>query len=83
MAINTRNKRFSLLGLAVPMMAVLPLADGTIIQADRQQFAYSYAGLLFDESNLVTLNLHTTKTSSLTATRTTRSLMPTRTSGAI
>lgn len=63
MAVDTRNKRFSLLGLAVPMALVLPLADATIGQADRQQFAYCYSGIAFEAASA--LNLHTATTQSL------------------
>lgn len=46
MAVDTRNKRFSLIGLAAPMLLVLPLADGSFdTVADRQHLAYMYAGI--------------------------------------
>jgi hypothetical protein len=44
MAVDTRDKRFSMLGFANPFRLVLPNPDGTIDQADRQQFAYLYRG---------------------------------------
>ena len=46
MPIDSRNKRFSLLGLAMASLAVLPAPDATIDQADRQQLAYCYSGIL-------------------------------------
>lgn len=45
MAIDTRSKRASVLGLALAPLLTLPLADGTIGQADRQHIAYVYAGI--------------------------------------
>lgn len=42
---NTRNKRASALGIGLAALVVLPVPDGTIAQADRQQAAYSYAGI--------------------------------------
>lgn len=46
MAVNTRNRRASVIGLAVAARLVLPAPDGALVQADRQQTAYSYAGIL-------------------------------------
>lgn len=43
MAIDTENKRRS-------TMAVLPVPDGTVGQADRQQVAWIYAGILVTAS---------------------------------
>ncbi len=43
---NTANKRASAIGIALAVRLVLPVPDGTIDQADRQQVAYSYAGIL-------------------------------------
>jgi hypothetical protein len=42
---NTRNKRASALGIGLAALVVLPAPDATIAQADRQQVAYSYAGI--------------------------------------
>ena len=47
MAVDTANKRRSKLG-----RHVLPLADGTIGQADRQHKVWKYAGILADEPTL-------------------------------
>jgi hypothetical protein len=46
-AINTRNRRFSLVGMARPWMAVLPNPDGPVDQPDRQHFEYCYPGITF------------------------------------
>lgn len=43
--INTRNKRASAIGLAFTALSILPAPDGAVSQADRQQVAYTYAGL--------------------------------------
>lgn len=47
MAVDTRDKRASVLGLAVATFAlVLPNPDGAALsQADRQQTAFCYAGI--------------------------------------
>jgi hypothetical protein len=46
-AIDTRNKRASALGIALPGRAVFPNPDGSLgNQADRQHIAYGYPGIL-------------------------------------
>lgn len=45
MALDTRNKRASALGLIAGLALVLPTADSSIAQADRQQVAFSYSGI--------------------------------------
>jgi hypothetical protein len=45
MALDSRNKRGSALGIGLAALVVLPAPDGAIAQADRQQAAYSYAGI--------------------------------------
>ena len=45
MALDTRNKRASAVGLALAWRMVLPHPDGTIATADRQQAALCYAGI--------------------------------------
>lgn len=48
MAIDTRNKRFSMMSLSMPFLGRdLPVADGTITQEDRQQFLWGYAGIVW------------------------------------
>ncbi len=42
---NTANKRASAIGIGLAIRLVLPIPDSTIDQADRQQVAYSYAGI--------------------------------------
>lgn len=49
MAVDSRNKRFSILNLFVQNLGhVFPNPDGAVGQADRQQFAFCYAGILFN-----------------------------------
>jgi hypothetical protein len=59
-AVDTRNKRASIIGYALPM-GVFPNPDGTIDQADRQQIAFLYPGILAAElalaSGLVTATI--------------------------
>jgi len=43
---NTRSKRASALGLALPFVMHLPLAAGAIAQAARQHLAHLYVGIL-------------------------------------
>jgi hypothetical protein len=45
MAIDTRDKRASVLGWGLVALVALPLPAGTIEQADRQQVAAVYAGI--------------------------------------
>lgn len=42
MAVDTRNRRFSMLGLAFPSRAVLPDPDGSFERVDRLQLSYRY-----------------------------------------
>lgn len=42
---NTANKRASAIGIGLALRLVLPIPDGTIQFGDRQQVAYSYAGI--------------------------------------
>ena len=46
MAIDTRNERASALLFSFPASRVLPDPNGGIDQADRQQVAVSYCGIL-------------------------------------
>ncbi len=63
MAVDTRSKRASILGLCL-IALTLPLSDGSVDQPDRQHVAFSYAGIaagavvaapdcFIDEVNLV------------------------------
>lgn len=45
MAVDTRNKRSSVLGIGLAAALVFPDPDGALAQADRQQAAYTYAGI--------------------------------------
>ncbi len=45
MAIGTRDKRFSMVGLALPAPGIFPNPDGGFNQADRQQWAMLYRGI--------------------------------------
>jgi hypothetical protein len=85
MALDTRSRRASALGIVQPWTLTLPPSDGTVGQADRQHVAFCYAGIT--AASLSALNLHTATTRSLmsdrsslglTATRTTQSLMTDR-----
>lgn len=55
MAVDTRDKRFSMLGLGMPPRLVLPNPNGSIDQGDRQQFAYSYRGIAFGAPSLAVI----------------------------
>lgn len=45
MAVDTRNKRASCLGLELAFRLVLPNPDGTVDSSDRLQCSYCYAGI--------------------------------------
>lgn len=45
MAVDTRNKRASILGIGLAAAIVFPNPDATVAQADRQQCARVYAGI--------------------------------------
>ena len=45
MAIDTRSRRASVLGLALAAQLTLPLVDGAVGTADRQHLAYCYCGI--------------------------------------
>jgi hypothetical protein len=45
MAIDTRNRRASMMGLGLTALLVLPTSDGTIEASDRQHFLGLYSGL--------------------------------------
>lgn len=47
MAVDTQDKRASVIGLGLAALLVLP-APGAIDQPDRQQVAYSYRGIQAD-----------------------------------
>ena len=64
MALDTRNKRASAVGLALAWRLVLPNPDGSLIQADRQQAALCYAGIDADEAIIVEARRLTTTAAS-------------------
>lgn len=43
MAVDSRDKRFSLMGLTLPAPCVFPDPDGALGYADRMQFIFLYA----------------------------------------
>jgi hypothetical protein len=45
MAVDTRSKRASVLGIGLAAALTLPLSDGAVGQPDRQHVAFCYAGL--------------------------------------
>lgn len=45
MAIDTRDRRASCVGLALAFRIVLPVADGGLDAGDRQHTAYTYRGI--------------------------------------
>jgi hypothetical protein len=45
MAIDTRQKRFSIISLSSPWRVLAVPPSGSVIGADRQQFLYGYAGI--------------------------------------
>lgn len=49
MAIDTRSKRFSIMGLASPTVRPLPNPDGMINAGDRAHFALMYSGISLTE----------------------------------
>lgn len=50
MALDTAQKRSSAIAISSPWRCRLPIPDGTIGQADRQQSAYAYSGILAGEA---------------------------------
>lgn len=80
MALDTRNKRASAIGIGLALRLVLPSPDGAVGGPDRQQVAYSYAGI--SAAELAVLNLCRAETRSLRPARTTYSLRPVRTTTA-
>jgi hypothetical protein len=45
MAIDTRAKRSSVIGVGLPVPSLLPTVDGTIAASDRQWLAWLYSGI--------------------------------------
>lgn len=58
MAVDTRDKRASCLGIAGPYRVVFPNPDGaTTEEGDRQQVAYAYSGIEAGEAITVTVGV--------------------------
>jgi len=55
MAVDTRSKRASSVGILIPSTLAPVLPDGTIAQADRQHVAFSYSGILATGAVVVTV----------------------------
>lgn len=55
MAIDTRDKRMSMIALAFPSGRVLPHRDGDITQEDFEQFLYLYRGVQSSDLPVPTL----------------------------
>lgn len=70
MAVDTQDKRASVLGFGLAFTLVLP-APGTIDQPDRQHVAYSYRGIEAEQPSLLPDNIII---GSLTAAQPVRSL---------
>ena len=49
MPVDTRDKRFSMMGLLQPVPSILPNPDGTIETQDRAQYAFMYHGIALVE----------------------------------
>jgi len=45
MAVDTKNKRMSVIGLALPVPSMLPDSDGTIGVSDRLHLLWLYSGI--------------------------------------
>jgi hypothetical protein len=45
MAVDTRSKRASVLGIGLAAALTLPLSDGTVGQPDRQHVSFAYPGI--------------------------------------
>jgi len=53
MAIDTRQKRFSIITLGRTTQPIVLTPDGTIDQADRQSLLWGYSGILWDSPIVV------------------------------
>jgi len=54
MAIDSRSKRASILGIGLAAGLALPLVDGSVDQPDRQHVTFSYAGIQAGNPTIVT-----------------------------
>ena len=46
MAVDSETKRRSVLGMGIPALMILPVADGEIINLDRKHVTAIYAGIV-------------------------------------
>ena len=53
MAVDTRQKRFSIITLGRTIQPVILTPDGTIGQSDRQSLIWGYSGILWDSPSVV------------------------------
>ena len=52
MAVDTRNKRFSMMEFDSPISEMMPNPDGTITNLDRQMFLGKYLGIAFNNPTI-------------------------------
>lgn len=45
MAVDTANKRYSMIGLGAPVPSLLPVPDGSITGVDKLHLIYLYSGI--------------------------------------
>lgn len=71
MAVDTRSKRASVLGVGLAAVLTLPLSDGTVGQPDRQHVAFCYAGISAQEELAATPDVIVTTRAIVSTVRTT------------
>ncbi len=54
MAVDTRDKRFSMMGLLQPVPSIHPNPDGTIGTQDRAQYEFLYHGIALNSPAVIT-----------------------------
>lgn len=52
MAVDTRSRRASVIGIGLAAALTLPLADATVGQPDRQHVAFAYPGITATDTSL-------------------------------
>jgi len=55
MPVDTRDERASVISTAHPFLPMLPLADASVNQADRQQVSFAYVGILAGAPIVITI----------------------------
>lgn len=83
MAIDTRNKRFSMMGLNQPSPSVMANPDGTIGLADKAQLLFLYAGIALAVPVIVSPDEYFILESSITSSVAYTTLMDDITTGTI